>query len=362
MGNFKGSQIGGAETQQFLFAKTLQSSGYNVEFIVARPNAFTKTDDNNLPDWVKVAYSLRSRSSKIGFLKDTIKLFFAMKKVKADLFIQRCSFHDAPRVWLFSKLLNSKFLFWIGSDFNVDIEYQKNNLSFLRRISYQYSLAHSNAIVSQTKKQQNMLLNSFNLSSHIIRNIVQTPYEQDCLPSKPIIPTAIWGGRINPNKRPELLIELALGLPNWSFIFVAISDRCLDAQYSSFFQQASSLPNARVMPSLPHEEYIELTSQVHLVLNTSITEGYPNTLLEAFAHAVPTLTLGVDPDNAITSNNLGWVCSGLNSAIQKMQYLFKNQEELTSAGENARLYVQRNHSTKLAIDDLGKLLNSILKV
>jgi len=359
--NLHGAHIGGAETQQFHFAEALRSAGYNVTFIVAKPDMYSDIDDSQtLPAWVKVAYSLRNYSSKFGFFKDSINLFLSMKTAKANIYIQRCSFHDAPRVWLFSKLLKSKFIFWIGSDFNIDLEYQASALSRLRRMTYKYSIKRASAIICQTVKQQNMLLANFGLRSFLVRNMVGIPTKQTKFSSTTNRLTAIWGGRINKNKRPDLLISLAQQTTNWEFIFVAIKDRCREEQYDTFVAKVSELSNAKVIPSLSHNEYLKLTSQADLVLNTSLVEGFPNTLLEAFAQSVPALTIGIDPDNALSNNHIGWVCNDTIEASGKMQLFHDNRDLLTHAGIKALSYVMKYHSEKNTIDSLKSVLRKTL--
>ena len=116
-----------------------------------------------------------------------------MKNINANLYIQRCSFHDAPRVWLFSKLLNAKFLFWIGIDYNVDIEYIRTSLSPLRRFSYLLALKKADIVIAQTKYQASLLESISNSLSNTISNVVSIPPVNQTRSSNNKL-VAIWGG------------------------------------------------------------------------------------------------------------------------------------------------------------------------
>jgi len=282
-----------------------------------------------------------------------------MRRIKADLFIQRCSFHDAPRVWLFSKLLNAKFLFWIGIDYNVDIKYIRINLSPLRRFSYLLALKKADILIAQTKHQASLLKSISNSLSKTISNIVSIPPLNQTRSSNNKL-VAIWGGRINPRKKPEKLLELAAKAPTWTFFAIIVKERGLEREYDEFVTKSNHLSNLTVIHSLPHEEYLRFHDSVSLVLNTASTEGYPNTLLEAFARSVPALTLGIDPDQAISKNGIGWVYTDIKNAAIKLNYLAEHREELILAGNNARKYAEKHHSFEKAISDLDHVLTTIL--
>ena len=168
------------------------------------------------------------------------------------------------------------------------------------------------------------------------------------------------GGRINPRKKPEKLLELAAKAPTWTFFAIIVKERGLETEYDEFVTKSNHLSNLTVIHSLPHEEYLRFHDSVSLVLNTASTEGYPNTLLEAFARSVPALTLGIDPDQAISKNGIGWVYTDIKNAAIKLNYLAEHREELILAGNNARKYAEKHHSFEKAISDLDHVLTTIL--
>lgn len=354
--NTGNSHIGGAETQQFQFSRALRARGHDVSFIVALSPGYDSTG-KKLPDWVYVAYDMRVHSGKIGYMNDSINLFKAMKLTDSYIFLQRCSFHDAPRVWLFSRILGAKFIFWVGADYNVDKNWLKNNLSAVRRKSYLHAISHADAVICQTSYQQKRLMDNYSIRSNVIRNIVLIP---EFLPDRSIQnsrPTAIWAGRINKNKQPGKLLQIARRTKGWNFIAVAIKERGLQNEYKSFVDEAENVPNLKVLTSLPHQDFLELTGKSDLILNTSGYEGYPNTLLEGFARAVPALTLGVDPDGCIQQEQLGWVCNSVEEASSTLNTILNEKSLLDEAGHRALNYVKNNHS----VDQVVPILDSLLK-
>lgn len=351
-----GVHAGGAETQQFQFAEKLRSRGYDVRFVIAKPFSIPEANTLDLPSWVRIAYPLRDQRSKTGYIRDSISLFKAMRNTGADIFIQRCSFHDTPRVGLFSKILGASFVFWTGADFNVNHEWMKSNLSGIRRYSFLKALKGADVVICQTVNQQQKLEAYFSLPSTVIRNSVNIPENFSTKEVKKDQLTAIWCGRINSNKQPGKLLELARRNDQWRFTVAALKDRLHPSEYKDFLERARQITNVTVYSSLSHREYLNLTVGANLVLNTSVYEGYPNTLLEAYARGVPSLTLGVDPDNSIEKNSIGWVCSGIDEASATMSELVERPELLADAGKRAFTYVQNSHAAEVVVEELEILL------
>ena len=104
---------------------------------------------------------------------------------------------------------------------------------------------------------------------------------------------------------------------------------------------------------------MEITSEADIVLNTSLMEGFPNTLLEAFARAVPALTLGIDPDSVIEHESLGWVTHSAVEASGLMKRLAAQRELIAEAGARALAYVRRRHSPPVTTGILESLLERL---
>lgn len=353
-----GERTGGAETQFHLIAKGLLARGWPLSLIVSAP----KNRDTCLPPWAYSAYKQRGYPTKLGFLADSYRLFLAMRQTKAEVFFQRCSFHDAPRVALFSKALKAKFIFWLGADYNADLKWQKDNLSCIRRVSFWKSLRSADVIVAQTKSQAQKIRECFGLESIVITNAVAVeksyPLRSKRFEIRPTR-TIVWGGRLNQNKRPELLLQLAQRTPNWTYIAAVLKERDGHDRLQSFMAAAHSIPNIKVEVDLSHQQYCDLIGTVDLALNTSIMEGFPNTLLEAFAKGVPALTFGIDPDGIIRSNSLGWVCDSIDSAHETIRSLEESPGLLLDAGRKAHQYVLDHHSEVMILDAVESLLNDL---
>ena len=81
-------------------------------------------------------------------------------------------------------------------------------------------------VISQTKKQAELLQKNFNINSTTISNAHYIPELSG--ESKSSI---LWVGRAHPMKRPEVLLELAKSFKNEKFVMVMSSNKDYDYIY-----------------------------------------------------------------------------------------------------------------------------------
>jgi hypothetical protein len=73
------------------------------------------------------------------------------------------------------------------------------------------------------------------------------------------------------------------------------------ANMHSLLSQIRRMENLDLLGEVPLEEVNAQLAAGHLFVNTSKTEGFPNTFIQAWMRRVPTLSLDVDPDGILRS-------------------------------------------------------------
>jgi glycosyltransferase involved in cell wall biosynthesis len=97
------------------------------------------------------------------------------------------------------------------------------------------------------------------------------------------------------------------------------------------------------------------------VVKTSRVEGMPNTFLEAWARGVPVLSLNVDPDAKIASNDIGVAADGsMERLIDAATSLWRDPELRTATGERARRFIRDVHSPDAVADRWVALLEELI--
>jgi glycosyltransferase involved in cell wall biosynthesis len=155
-------------------------------------------------------------------------------------------------------------------------------------------------------------------------------------------------------KNPELFIRLARELPEIRFVmggYGRLYERCA--------KQAREVPNLRLIGIVDQETKKKLLGAALAFVNTSSSEGFPNTLIESGIYGVPSLSF-VDPDEVICSNKLGFHVKSFSELVDKTRLLAEDSDLRKEIGINTRQYVERNHRIENTVSEYTKVLTSLL--
>jgi glycosyltransferase involved in cell wall biosynthesis len=122
----------------------------------------------------------------------------------------------------------------------------------------------------------------------------------------------LWVGTIKSTKRPELFIELARRHPARRFVMVGgaqAADGCALDFYERTKALAHTVPNVEFVGPVPFDSVGAYFDRAALLINTSMTEGFPNTFLQAWIRGVPSVsfvapTIGQEATGTIRCNDV----------------------------------------------------------
>jgi glycosyltransferase involved in cell wall biosynthesis len=243
-----------------------------------------------------------------------------------------------------------------GSDADFDVRYQSGDQTLnpygSRFDLCRYAIDHADAIVCQTGVQARLLEERFGRRGIVVRN----PVEMGAM----LTATrrhALWLGKTDRVKRPELFVELSRLCSEVPCVLVANpSDR---QQYEALVRDAPA--NLSVRESVPREALDALIAESFCVVNTSVFEGFPNAFLDAARQAVPVLALDVDPDGSLAKSGGGISTGGdLLALAGALRHLHAAPDEARQMGGRWRAYAAKMHEPSTQIGAFMDVLQQVV--
>lgn len=334
--------FGGESVQQTLLAKAFVQRGYDVSMVVADMGQPNREVIDGITVWK--AFRKKAGLPIVRFVYPRMTSFFrALKAADADVYYQSCAGIYTGLVAGFCRQRNRKFIFRIAHDTDCIPGEQIINHHRWRDVPiYEYGLRKADLVAAQSVMQQKLLSDNYHRSSELINMVVQPPAE--ALDQHRDI-DVLWVNNLRHFKRPELFIELAKMLPELSFTMIGGPVTRLEDYYSDLENRASAVSNLEFMGAVPYHQVNSYFARTKVFVNTSESEGFPNSFLQAWIRGVPVLSF-FDPDRTIERNGLGLSPDGLDDMAKSLASLLADPTKLLGMSERARKFALENYSSE----------------
>ena len=394
---------GGAERQQELLARALVERGYQVSFITwDMGDELVSSDDTHVlnggqspPYHVGRVSPAATQEAKGDQERDAARVkvethegisiyktcrreagwpglrFFvprwsalrrAMAAADANVYYQQCADALTGQVAGWVKSHGRKFVFAAASDSNCDPRLP--NLKTAReRMLYRRGLRLADWRIAQTRYQQQQFARHFGCDTAVIASLGPTEHqliERDPSGLAGRDGGVLWVGRIDPDKRPELLAEIARRCPQVRFYVVGGANQ--DSDWAKrVLEQLRGQANIVVHGRIARDALDELYRQSWALLCTSAREGFPNTFLEAWSTGLPVVS-SYDPDGLIAEHSLGYVSSATDQPTDQLAdqllTMQRQADDYHACAARCYDYFRRYHSVEAIVraprDALGR--------
>jgi glycosyltransferase involved in cell wall biosynthesis len=349
------NMAGGAELQTQLIARGLTERGMRVAHIVY-PVDVREDGDPHRPLVVQRSEH-RSDGRRLGNLSEAGAIWRALERADARVYVARGSGGHLAPIAAFCRARRRKLVFSASNDLDFDFDRSDRGDRVLRL--YRFSVETAARLVVQTSQQRELAVAAFpKLDPVLIPSF--------CQPAEPSPGDGryfLWVNRMVDYKRPELYLELAAAVPEARFRMVApITGGTAPELAAAIRARAAELPNVELYDSLPREQLLDQVNSATALVSSSAVEGMPNTFMEAWARAVPVLSLSVDPDGRIAENAAGIVAGGsLEEFAAGARRLWTDAELRSEAGARGRRFVRTTHSAEAVADRWAETLRPLIK-
>lgn len=347
LGNPK--RIGGAERQQWLLARALVKSGWEVTVGVREGLQYR---ERMVIDGVNFV--------GMGMGQFIWSCYRFLISERPDWWYWRAAEHLLGPAVQIAKLVGVATIFAVA--FDTDIEPRR---ALARRPGlwplYSWGLSGVDKIFVQHGGQMARLAKRWQAKAFVVPSLAAV------LPNGP--PHAerkgyvSWVGTLRQPKRADLLVEIAKRLPNVDFVVCGGTHnwRSSLGYGQKIVDSLQELPNVKYLGQVDTQETQRIIAEANLLLSTSDGEGFPNTFLEAWSSRTPVISLTIDPDDAIHKNGLGAVTGNLEGAIAAIKNFMNSSSLRDDMGDRARQYVHLYHGESRIIDIIESSIRYVRK-
>ncbi|MHC4757048.1 MAG: glycosyltransferase family 4 protein [Planctomycetota bacterium] len=320
--------IGGAEVDLYYLSTELaKDENFDISFITADCGQ----QQRQLIENVNIIKSFTFRENP---LSSAFKIWRVLKIANADIYIIKTISLGMFLVALFCRIHKKIFLYRTAHQNDCDGTYIKKHP--FGAFFYKWSLKTASIVFTQNQKDKENLKTTTSIGSITIPNghrlTPLTSEQRD---------TILWAGRSADFKRPQLFMDLARKLPQEKFTMIC--QRATGDEKYDIVNQTKKIDNLEFIERVPFHQTNRYFQQAKVFVNTSISEGFPNTFIQACMNATPILSMNVNPDGFLDKYNCGLCSEGdWDKFVDSLKFLLE-QNRYMELGNNARRYVQENH-------------------
>jgi len=130
--------------------------------------------------------------------------------------------------------------------------------------------------------------------------------------------------------------------------------------YEDLLREAEGIANLEFLERVGFHEIDEYFQRAKVLVNTSDSEGFPNTFIQACKWATPILSLNVNPDGFLERYQCGKCAEGDWGQFVRMLTELAEPETQKEYGCNARRYVEEHHDIKRIIEEYKRIFRELI--
>lgn len=344
--------VGGEQVQQTLLARALAHRGFDVSMVVADYGQ----DDAMRIDGIDLhkAHGLHDGIPVLRFIHPRLtRLWSALSRADADVYYVSCAGPQLGFVTAFARQSGRRVIFRIAHDRDCDphqllVRYARD------RLIYAWGLRRADAVLAQTEQQQRALRLHYGVDSRVAAMLVDPPQAPRSFAERDV--DVLWVNNLRPFKRPEWVPELARRLPGMALHMIGGPQPGHGDLYEQVSLAARAEPNLRFHGPVPYASVNAWFERARVFVNTSESEGFPNSYLQAWRRGVPTVTF-FDPDHLIDRHGLGWAVQSLDEMARVVHRLAVDGPAWSEVSRRCHQYMDTHHGEEVVLAPYLQALN-----
>ncbi len=343
--------VGGAEVQQGLIARLLARDGFRVSVL---------TLDFGQPDGQVVDGVEIHKMPQVGkrglrglrwFTPRLTDVITRLSDLKPDIVYSRSiSAYTAP-ISIYARRHQARSIYAGASDRDF-ASVRAPSTSRRDWALFRWGLKRTSTVLVQNRQQAGDARLNHGIEATLCPNF----FAETGILGGSVNGPVIWVGTMGRGKRPELFLEIARRLPQLQFAMVGgalLSDGGQEA-YNRVQQAAKLLPNLVFHGYVQPQDVGKVFDGASALVNTSLSEGFPNTFLQSWIRGVPTVSF-VNPELA-TGESGTLACASFDEMVDAVRGVVSSPAAWEGRSAQVRALFAKYHSEAAALQRYRKIL------
>jgi glycosyltransferase involved in cell wall biosynthesis len=356
--------MGGAQYQvKCILDELTRTDRYEITYLANRVAADFR------PDSYRIVPIGRS-APRLGYLMHTLPLYRALREARPAVIYQRVACGYTGIAAHYARANHARLIWHVAHDSDVMPGSLIDGRNPLRRLlekrSVEYAIRHASHIVTQTAHQAALLKANYGRAADaVIPNLHPEPTEP-VDKSGPL--SVVWIANLKPWKQPDAFVRLARALQDLDNVEFTIVGALMagpreTAWGMDLMQGIEATPNLRYVGQLDQTAVNALLARAHVFVNTSLHEGFANTIIQAWMRETAVVSLHVDPDEVFSRERVGFHAGGSEERLSELVRRLVTEPELRHEyAVRSRDHAHTHHSVRNArllaeLIDTGRIIS-----
>ena len=341
--------MGGAELQARFIAEGLASRpDFDVHYLARHCLAEPAGD----------SYPVTCIGNDSGFRRravffDAPRLWRALEAIDPDVIYQRMRQSYTGVCAEYARRFGKRFVFHAASEYDVMRRAFRKPFSlnvpfdWIETVAGNYGIRRANAIVTQTQRQAELLQRHLDRrAAAVVPNFQPGPRAEESLQKSHQELLVVWVGNFKLVKRPEIFVRLAEELRHLPGVRFAMAGRAGNERtHGALHAKIRTLDNLEYLGELSHDQVNELLGRAHCLVNTSDSEGFSNTFVQAWMRGAVVLSLNADVDGSLASGELGLLAGSFEKLRAQLERLIADQVAREALAARAQTLALQRYGT-----------------
>ncbi|MBN2377766.1 MAG: glycosyltransferase family 4 protein [Sedimentisphaerales bacterium] len=339
--------FGGSEVDLYYLATELARDGdFEVSFVVADYGQAERETRENVELIKSVNFN---KNSLLG----AFKVWQALKRADAQIYMIKTASAGTLLAAGFCKIKGRRFVYRTAHRYECDGTYLRRH-RFLGK-GFAWSLRQGSAVLAQNGDDAKLLAETTGVKSRVIPNGHRFP-GRDAAQERELI---LWVGRTADFKKPELFIKLAKLFPLEKFVMIC-QEATGESGYGDLRRAADEVGNLEFLPRVEFHEVGGYFQRAKVLVNTSDSEGFPNTFIQACGCGAAILSLNVNPDDFLGRYDCGRCVGGDWELMVKTLGGMVQGGLAEELGRNGRRYAEENHDITKIVGQYKEIFRKLV--